>query len=239
MKEDSQARFVPSLCMSSVEVPPFAIRRSNRARSVHVSVDAVGEIEVVLPHRMPKQAALDAVVELTPWIERRRRALAAARAELNLTPGELPYLGAGLRLVCEPGRQRVHRRDDVLLIPQAGTEQALERWYRRAARAEVTRRLDRACSRVGSTYTSLTIRDQRTRWGSCSAEGGMSFNWRLLLAPEAVLDYVIEHEVCHLEILDHSPRFWSLLTRRFPDWRAQARWLRRYGPLLSRPLTSF
>ena len=60
----------------------------------------------------------------------------------------------------------------------------------------------------------------------------MSFNWRLLLAPEEVLDYVVEHEVCHLEIMDHSPRFWALLESRVPDWREHARWLRRYGATL-------
>jgi len=60
----------------------------------------------------------------------------------------------------------------------------------------------------------------------------MSFNWRLLLAPPAVLDYVVEHEVCHLEVMDHSPRFWSLLTARVPEWREHSAWLRRYGSTL-------
>ena len=66
----------------------------------------------------------------------------------------------------------------------------------------------------------------------------MSFNWRLLLAPEAILDYVVWHEVCHLEVLDHSPRFWALLERHWPAWREHARWLRRYGPALSLPAPS-
>ena len=109
---------------------------------------------------------------------------------------------------------------------------AIERWYRRAARAEIAPRLDAAVARAGVAYTGLTIRGQRTRWASCSAGGAMSFNWRLLLAPEAVLDYVIEHEVCHLEVMDHSPRFWRLLEARVPDWRDHAKWLRRYGSTL-------
>jgi predicted metal-dependent hydrolase len=61
----------------------------------------------------------------------------------------------------------------------------------------------------------------------------MSFNWRLLLAPPAVLDYVVEHEVCHIEVMDHSPRFWALLESRAPDWRVSSRWLRRYGSALT------
>ena len=110
--------------------------------------------------------------------------------------------------------------------------QALERWYRRAARAEIEPRLERACALAGTSYSRLTIRGQRTRWGSCSQRGAMSFNWRLLLAPEAVLDYVIWHEVCHLEVMDHSSRFWRLLASRSPGYREQVRWLRMHGATL-------
>jgi predicted metal-dependent hydrolase len=126
----------------------------------------------------------------------------------------------------------------MLLVPTGDAGPALERFYRRAARAEIARRLDAAVARAGSAYTSLTIRGQRTRWASCSSQGAMSFNWRLLLAPEAVLDYVVEHEVCHLEVMDHSPRFWRLLESRVPDWREHAAWLRRYGSALRLPDTT-
>ena len=170
--------------------------------------------------------------ELAPWIERRRRALARAAAEVARTPGTVPYLDASSRSCAQAGRTRVHRRGDMLLVPEQRREEALERWYRRAARAEIGPRLDAAVARAGTAYNGLTIRGQRTRWASCSSTGAMSFNWRLLLAPEAVLDYVIEHEVCHLEVMDHSPRFWRLLESRVPDWREHSRWLRRYGSTL-------
>jgi predicted metal-dependent hydrolase len=185
--------------------------------------------------------------------------LPAARLEDG---GFVPYLGESLRLSVrvEPGRQREHvaRRGDelrVALAPDPGrpppdaqlplldAEQqpapaegalrdALERWYRKRARAEVAPRLDAACARAGTSYTRLQIRGQRTRWASCSSNGAMSFNWRLLLAPEEVLDYVVEHEVAHLERLDHSPRFWRLLASRCPDWRKHEAWLRRHGHAL-------
>jgi predicted metal-dependent hydrolase len=210
----------------------FRVRRSPRARRVRVSVDGSGEVEVVLPKRAPERAAAQAVRELTPWIERRRRTLARAAAEIARPEGTVPFLGRDLRLVPQPGRERVHRRGDELLVPRRDTAAALERWYRRQARAEIAPRLDAAVARAGTSYTGLTVRGQKTRWASCSSTGHMSFNWRLLLAPEAVLDYVVEHEVCHLERMDHSPRFWALLESRVPDWRAHARWLRRYGPTL-------
>jgi predicted metal-dependent hydrolase len=210
----------------------FRVRRSPRARRVRVSVDGTGEVEVVLPKRAPERAAAQAVRELTPWIERRRRTLARAAAEVARPEGTVPYLGRDLRLVPQPGRERVHRRGDDLLVPKRDAAAAIERWYRRQARAEIGPRLDAAVARAGTSYTGLTIRGQKTRWASCSTTGQMSFNWRLLLAPEAVLDYVVEHEVCHLERMDHSPRFWALLESRVPDWREHARWLRRYGPTL-------
>ena len=223
----------------------YTLRRSPRARRVRVSVDGAGEVSVTLPRRMPLRAADEAVRELAPWIERRRRALARAAEEVARAPGTIPYLGREIRLRPQPGRTRAHQRGDELLVPArgvtagdgrlvAGSEgaTAIERWYRRAARAEIGPRLDAATARAGVGYTALTIRGQKTRWASCSATGAMSFNWRLLLAPEPVLDYVIEHEVCHLEVMDHSARFWRLLESRVPDWRDHAAWLRRYGSTL-------
>ena len=150
----------------------------------------------------------------------------------------MPYLGERLelRVRVERDRQRSHvaRRNGTLHVA-LGPEplrDALEGWYRRQARAEVARRLDAAAARAGVTYTRLSIRGQRTRWASCSSNGAMSFNYSLLLAPHEILDYVVEHEVAHLEVPDHSPRFWALLESRSPEWRAREEWLRRHGQSL-------
>lgn len=213
-------------------VAEYRIRRSPRARRVRVTVDADGSVLVTLPGRAPERAAAEAVDELAPWIARRRQVLARAAAAVARPPGTVPYLGVDLALIAQPGRERVHRRGKVLLVPAGDPREPLERFYRRAARSEVTPRLDAATARAGTSYAALTIRGQRTRWASCSSEGGMSFNWRLLLAPPKILDYVVEHEVCHLEVMDHSPRFWALLESRAPDWRTHAAWLRRYGSTL-------
>ena len=197
-------------------------------------VDRAGTVEVVLPRRLPQRAAQDAVRELRPWIERRLAEVGRQRAAVLARGDSVPYLGETLALAPEPGRERVARRGTSLLVP-AGEDRipALERWYRRMAREEISRRLDRACSAVGVSYTRLSIRDQRTRWGSCSRSGALSFNWRLLLAPEQVLDYVIWHEVCHLRVMDHSPRFWSLLAGHCPDYRDHVSWLKRNAGTLA------
>ncbi len=211
---------------------PYTVRRSERARRVRVNVHTHSGVEVVLPTRAPERAAAAAISELRPWIERRLCEAREVRERIAARAGTLPYLGTPLQLVPQAGRSRVHRHGERLLVPAGDARPALERFYRRAARAEIAPRLDRASALAGSDYTALDIRAQRTRWASCSPSGRMSFNWRLLLAPERVLEYVIWHEVCHLRILDHSPRFWSLLERHWPDYREDREWLRRHGATL-------
>jgi predicted metal-dependent hydrolase len=212
---------------------PYRVRRSDRARRVRVSVDARGEVEVVLPRRSPERAAAAAVTELWPWIERRRAEAGAARAAIAARGATLPYLGATLSLRPEPGRSRVHRRADELLVPaDERAPAAIERWYRRAAEREIAPRLDAAVAALGTSYSKLTIRNQRTRWGSCSTSGALSFNWRLLLAPEPVLDYVVWHEACHLRVMDHSSSFWTLVAQHCASYEDHRRWLRRHGSTL-------
>jgi predicted metal-dependent hydrolase len=211
---------------------PYTVRRSARARRVRVNVHAHTGVEVVLPARAPERAAATAISELRPWIERRLHEAREVRERIAARAGMVPYLGMPLQLVAQPGRTRVHRDGERLLVPDGDARPALERFYRRAARAEIGPRLDRATALAGLSYTALDIRAQRTRWASCSPSGRMSFNWRLLLAPERVLEYVVWHEVCHLEVLDHSRRFWSLVERYWPGYREDRDWLRRNGAML-------
>jgi predicted metal-dependent hydrolase len=213
----------------------YAIRRSSRSRRVRVTVAPVtGAVEVVLPTRAREKDAVRAVHELSGWIERRRADSLRTRDAITARGDVLPLMGEQLRVVPEPGRTRAHRRGDDLLVPAAPGPRAaaIERWYRRTARTEIARRVDVACRALGVKATGLTIRNQRTRWGSCSSAGALSFNWRLLLAPEEVLDYVVWHECCHLVWLDHSPRFWALVAEHVPDHRDRSRWLRDHGATL-------
>ena len=227
--------------MSSV---PYRIRRSDRARHARILVEP-GSVEVVVPRRFPMREVAPFVEEKRPWIERTLRRMRQSEAEQPPARledgGDVPYLGErlSLRVRVEPRRVRPHvaRQGASLHVAVArGDEHTLRdafaRWYRRRARDEIEPRLDAAAARAGTRYASLQIRSQRTRWGSCSSSGAMSFNWRLLLAPTEILDYVVEHEVAHLEVADHSERFWRLLAERCPEWRARERWLRRHGHTL-------
>ena len=222
----------------------YRIRRSDRARRARILVGGEG-VEVVVPRRFPLRDVEPFVRRKRPWIERTLRRMAETDAELPPPRlehgGEVPFLGERLQLAVrvEPGRlrPRVARRGGALHVAVGADgreplQDALERWYRRQARAEVEPRLRRATARAGRHFTGLQIRGQRTRWASCSSSGAMSFNWRLLLAPAGALDYVVEHEVAHLEIQDHSRRFWRLVSSRCPDWEQWEGWLRRHGHAL-------
>jgi predicted metal-dependent hydrolase len=125
------------------------------------------------------------------------------------------------------------QRDDVVWIgglalplPQLP---ALDAWYREQARAELKRVADHEAARLGVTYTRLSIRDQLTRWGSCSKTGALSFNWRLVLAPSAILTYVVVHELCHRIHHDHSAAFWSAVAAARPTFREERTWLAEHG----------
>jgi predicted metal-dependent hydrolase len=212
---------------------PYEIRRSDRARRVRVNVHPIrGSVEVVLPASASSSDAATAIASLRAWIGARQEEAAGARAALAARGDRLPYLGEALRVVPEAGRRSVARRGDALLVPAAEMSSAIERWYRRRARAEIEPRLDDIVARLGAAYRRLRIAGQRTRWGSCSADATLSFNWRLLLAPEPVLEYVIWHEACHLLVMDHSPSFWALVEENLPGYRRQRDWLRAKGPTL-------
>ena len=106
---------------------------------------------------------------------------------------------------------------------------ALEKRYIEAAREYFPKRVAYFLRLTGGSYERITIRDQKTRWGSCSAKGTLSFNWRLMLAPPAVLDYVVVHELCHLTHMDHSAAFWALVEQVCPDYRTHRKWLKDHG----------
>jgi hypothetical protein len=119
-------------------------------------------------------------------------------------------------------------------VPRLGLEglAVSESEARIAAREHVTALAEEEAARLVVAYRRIRIGGQRTVWGSCSPRGTLSFNWRLVLAPGEVLDYVVVHEVCHLRVPNHSRRFWALVETRRPHWREQRDWLREHGPEL-------
>jgi predicted metal-dependent hydrolase len=191
-----------------VEIP---VRISPRARKLTIHVDAHHNVEIVVPKRTT-QDEIDALLfEHRAWLERQ---LSKPKKQFHL----------GLQ------------RDDVVWIGGLALRTprvaSLDRWYREQAREEITRVVEHEAKRLDVTYTRLSIRDQRTRWGSCTRAGSLSFNWRLVLAPSAVLSYVVVHELCHRIRHDHSPEFWALVAESRPTYTEERAWLHEHGPEL-------
>lgn len=125
--------------------------------------------------------------------------------------------------VCEKKNSRPH--SDLSAVQRS----ALENRYKEAARSYIPKRVAYYHAITGGTYSRISIRDQKTRWGSCSNKGTLSFNWRLMLAPPTILDYVIVHELCHLTHMNHSPAFWQAVESVYPDYKNARKWLKDHG----------
>ncbi len=240
----------------------YTLRRSPRARRLRVVIHPGRGVVVTIPAaaRLGRGGAERAVRDFLggrePWLRRHLERQAATRARLDDRPalgdGRLvPYLGAPHRVRVAPApagvrASRVSRvggdDGDELLVetgPRDGRdpEAILEAWFRERARAALTVAVERHAAGFGVRPASIAIRDTVSRWGSCSRAGALSFSWRLVMAPPAVLDAVAAHEVCHLRVFGHGPRFWALLETRVPDYAAWRRWLRRHGPELHAALS--
>jgi predicted metal-dependent hydrolase len=220
---------------------PYRIRESARRRTLALELRADGALTVAAPAGLALPVIRRFVASRRAWIES-KRALLAARAvpPVVLVHGaRLPFLGAELELHLDaaPGARASCRRDDAALIVRAATPVAvravLERWYRSAATGHFAERIAHFAPRVGAAPQRLAVRAARTRWGSCSRRGTVSLNWRLMQAAPGIPDYVVVHELCHLLVPNHSPRFWAEVARVLPDYRERRQALHAFGRQLA------
>lgn len=211
------------------------VRESARARRLTIKVAPGRSPEVVVPVGTRGREIEALLRRNRDWIERKIEELrrAAADERLGLSrPGVVWVHGRALPIVHLPGgRPLASLRDGTLRVrgSHGDAPAAIERWYRREARGRLELICAREAAALGVQPQRISVRDQRTRWGSCSPSGSLSFSWRLLLAPVEVLDYVAVHELCHLRELNHSPAFWALLDEARPGWPAQAAWLKEHA----------
>lgn len=210
------------------------VRESRRARTVRLVVAPGRPPEVVVPPRTRRRVVDDLLRTHHGWLAAKLEALDALERQrvLPVHPGVVCVGGEPVPVVHDPaGRSRVVLDGGRLMVSgdPGDADAAVDRWYRHEARRRLTEATERHAPGLGVRVTAISVRDQRTRWGSCSRTGRLSFSWRLVLAPPPVLVYVVQHELCHLREFDHSKAFWRLVESIRPDWRDAARWLREHG----------
>jgi predicted metal-dependent hydrolase len=231
----------PARSVEPLEAPfplpiPIEFVRSPRARRISLRLDvARGRAVLLAPHAVARRQAIDFLSRHEGWLKAR---LAQIPAPKPFTDGAtVPILGIPHLIRADATRLRgvVSRTDRTLVAP--GAAEHLSRRVTDFLKAEAKREIDaraRAKSRrLGRPIAALTLRDTRSRWGSCSATGRLAFSWRLILAPESVLDYVVAHEVAHLAEMNHGARFWRLCAELTDtDPKAARAWLKQHGPTL-------
>jgi len=210
----------------------ISLRRSGRARRMTLRVAQVGAgPTLTLPPGVPVAKARAFLSDHEGWL---RRHMAARPVGAVVGDGTvLPFGDRTLTIRAAAGRAMVHQ-EGVLAVPgpAEGHAARVAAWLREEARRACVAAVDRHAARLGLKPGRISLRDPRSRWGSCTASGDLMFSWRLVMAPAAVFDYVVAHEVAHLAELNHSPRFWAVVRRLFPDYERPRDWLRRNGAAL-------
>jgi predicted metal-dependent hydrolase len=218
--------------------PVNQIIRSKR-KTLALIVKPDGSVLVRAPLRASKALIQEFVEKNRGWIERQQtKALATlpAAPRQYLLGETFPYLGTRYPLEIVEGQRQPLRLDDgrfkLAASHQNDAASAVEQWYREQARQVLTARVDFFARDHDFDYKGIRITSARTRWGSCSATGSLSFSWRLIQAPSAVVDYVVIHELVHTVVHNHSKQFWQWVGAILTDYQEHRRWLREHGRLL-------
>jgi predicted metal-dependent hydrolase len=214
--------------------PPVEItlRRTARARRFSLRVSQLdGRVTLSMPLRAHEAEALAFARDKAAWI---RQMLAGTPQRQVVAPGQ-KVLFEGRQLTVQSAKIRAVRVEgDCLLVPGADAQVGarVQAFLKLMARQRLQRATERYSAELGLSFRRITLRDTRSRWGSCTADGALMYSWRLIMAPPAVLDYVAAHEVAHLAEMNHSPAFWAVVAGLMPEYKPHRQWLRRQGSAL-------
>ncbi|GAA6194114.1 SprT family zinc-dependent metalloprotease [Phaeobacter sp. NW0010-22] len=209
---------------------PLTLRRSARALRISLRVSQLdGRVTLTVPKGVSESEALKFAHEKADWI---RSHLQNQVSSFVVALGsEIPIEGHLRHVVPAQGRRVVLDVDEVA-VPEDAVARRLERFLKERARDRLVDAADHYADVLGKSYTKVTLRDTRSRWGSCSSQGALMFSWRLILAPPGVLQYVAAHEVAHLAEMNHSEKFWAQVERIHGPYSGPRRWLRSQGSTL-------
>jgi len=215
----------------------YIIKRSPKAKYVRLEVRPETGLTVVIPKSYKYDQIPGLLKEKERWISGKLAEYAhvqRAGGDKTLKSGDtIPYLGRDLKVVMRPSNGNVENvnleRNRLVVELREGSDRLdllLEQWYRTRAAQLIEEKVNMISTRMGLVYGRCSIRGQKTRWGSCSRKGNLSFNWKLIMAPDPVIDYVVIHELVHLIEMNHSKRFWQIVGQHCPKWRNHRKWLK-------------
>ena len=221
------------------------VRRPRRKKTVEITVDSPGVVTVAAPVETTSEHIEATVRRRAKWIMRHNGTTDQASPHRRFVSGEsLPYLGRSVGLTVrttdkEAVEIRFHHWQFDVEVPSSlsGDERreaaraAFERWYRERAALKLPDRVDRIAGLLGVRARGILIRDQRKRWASCAPDGTLRFNWRVIMAAPALIDYLVAHELAHLKVRGHSTEYWDVVAQAIPDYRRCRERLRELGPL--------
>lgn len=212
--------------------PPIEVRLKRNARAKRLTLRLSrtdGKATLTLPTRAPLREAKAFAQRQEEWL---RNQLSKLPETTPLIDGAfVPFQGENLR-VSISGTKSVYIEGNAIYVGAQNSGVRLQAFMKTHARNLLVPAVDKYASNVGRPFNRVTLRDTRSRWGSCSAEGNLMFSWRLVMAPPEVLDYVAAHEVAHLVEMNHSPAFWELVGNLMPDYQNHRNWLREHGAKL-------
>jgi len=246
LRQDSHMTERGEVAFGDSRIEYRVVRSARRRKTMEVTIDKPGRVIVAAPLDTPESRINEFVRRRAGWIIRHDGAVASMPPERRFVSGEsLPYLGRAVRLSVhrvEQGPVKVsfqHWQFDVD-VPDAlhGDERhsqvrsAFEAWYRKRAALKLPPRVERMAQLLGVQPSAVLIRNQSQRWASCAPDGTLRFNWRTVMAPPALIDYIVAHELAHLRIREHNAEYWAVLAQAVPDYRLRRQRLREYGQQL-------
>lgn len=227
------------------QIIPYKIRRSPKAKNVRLRVSEEKGLEVVVPENNQLTNIQGFLYQKETWILSKLKLMEENVAQKRAAQEDalfiIRYLGKDYRVVMildnsSPIRVELKGEKAFLTLPQNREEllrQVIDAWYRWAAKSLFEERVSFWSERMNVSYNTIFVKNQKTRWGSCSKQQNISLNLRIIMAPFEVVDYIIIHELAHLKEMNHSKRFWQVVQDFCPDYKKHLAWLKKYGPGLT------
>lgn len=219
------------LVLAADEELRYRLQRSPRRKTIGLKIDQHG-LTVVLPWRVPESEAERVLREKADWIRAHLQQWQSSRPEPLADGATIFWLGEPRQIRIVPGRSHLTDTELCLALGKQDLPQALQRYLQHAARQHFPDCVDYWSEQMKLRPQRMQLSSARGRWGSCTAAGVVRLSWRLMQVPPSVLDYVIIHELAHLAELNHSERFWAVVSRYCADWKVQRNWLKQNGATL-------